>query len=152
LLNLGSSQPTQRSQNLGHLVNSLPVFNANMNQSAGSILVVDDDIDNVANLSDILDDLGYHPYRAHDGTSALGLVDSQKFDVAIVDYMMPEMNGAELVAEIYKRQPATKPIIVTGYADEQQIANESNRGNLVILRKPVDIKKLLKQMEDSIKR
>jgi DNA-binding NtrC family response regulator len=121
-----------------------------MPDHAGKILVVDDDPDIVANLSDILCDLGYHPSSAHNGTTALGLVEQQKFDVAIVDYKMPGMDGSTLLSKIRQRQPETTAIMVTGFAEDQRINSAVADGDLQVFRKPVDIKALLKLIESSI--
>src|SRR5262249_19103752 len=65
-----------------------------------SILVVDDDVDTCRNLSDILTDLGYRVDVAHDGPSALELVRRHAYDIALLDYKMPGMDGLTLYREI----------------------------------------------------
>src|SRR5712691_9578861 len=82
-----------------------------------SILVVDDEVDTCRNLSDILTDLGYHVDMAHDGPSALELVRRNAYDVALLDYKMPGMDGVTLYREIKKLRAGTVAIVITAYAD-----------------------------------
>src|ERR1017187_8416339 len=63
-----------------------------MTRPTPSILVVDDEVDTCRNLSDILTDLGYHVEVAHNGMSALEIV-QKPFDVALLDFKMPGMDG-----------------------------------------------------------
>lgn len=120
-----------------------------MIQDAGAILVVDDDVDTVANLVDILGDEGYRLDCAHDGESALNLAKIAKFAVSIVDYRMPEMNGATLIEELQKLQPEIKTIMMTGFADEEGIAQAVEAGVLRVFSKPVDLEALLELTEQA---
>src|SRR5438445_321145 len=71
------------------------------------ILVVDDDVDTCRNLSDILTDLGYQVETAHDGLTALELVRRRPYEVALLDYKMPGMDGLTLYREIKKLRAGT---------------------------------------------
>ena len=73
------------------------------------ILVVDDEVDTCHNLSDILTDLGYRVDVAHDGISALELVRRNAYDVALLDYKMPGMDGLTLYREIKRLRAAPSP-------------------------------------------
>jgi HD-like signal output (HDOD) protein len=53
--------------------------------------------------------------------AALRLLEQKPFDVIVTDMRMPEMNGAELLAEVMKRHPATIRLILSGYADKDLI-------------------------------
>ncbi len=56
------------------------------------------------------------------GREALALLDRTPVDVLVSDMRMPGMTGAELVQEVMKRHPHTSRLIMSGYADSQQIA------------------------------
>ncbi len=121
-----------------------------MTGASRKILVVDDDADIVANLVDILGDEGYRLDFAHDGPSALSLARSARFDVAIVDYQMPEMDGSKLIVELQKLQPRIKTIMVTGFADNDGISRAVHAGVLKVIQKPVDIRALLMLTEQAV--
>ena len=53
--------------------------------------------------------------------AALRVLSQRTFDVIVSDMRMPGMNGAELLAEVMKRFPATVRLILSGYADKQLI-------------------------------
>lgn len=67
-----------------------------------NILIVDDDI-NILNLVNIqLSNQGYHVLQAKDGIEALGILKKEACDLAVVDVMMPFMDGFALTSEIRK--------------------------------------------------
>ena len=75
--------------------------------SKASILVVDDDPEIVTMLSTRLGKRGYQVTTAPDGAAAIALAKNQKFDVILLDVMMPGKSGWE-VARTLKQDPATQ--------------------------------------------
>lgn len=114
-----------------------------------SVLVVDDDDDIRSNVRDILEDLGYHTDTAHDGPSALHLVEQNTYDVALLDFKMPGMDGATLYAEIKKIRPEIVAIMVTAYAGSNGVEKAKVAGTWKVLRKPVDFGALLPLVEQA---
>src|SRR6266446_223491 len=55
------------------------------------------------------------------GSEALELMGQAPFDVVVSDMRMPQMNGAELLAEVLKRYPQTVRLILSGHADKDLI-------------------------------
>ena len=108
-----------------------------------SVLVVDDDVDTCHNLRDILTDLGYRVDVAHDGPSALELVRHKHYDVALLDYLMPGMDGVTAYREIKKLRAGTVAIVVTAYASGATAEEALQAGAWQVLPKPVDFPKLL---------
>ncbi len=108
-----------------------------------TILVVDDDPDTCRNLSDILTDLGYQVDTAFDGLSALELVRGKPYDVALLDFKMPGMDGLELYREIRKLRASTVAIIVSAYTNSSTREEAARAGAWQVLAKPVDFPKLL---------
>ena len=114
-----------------------------------SILVVDDDDDIRSNVRDILEDLGYRTDTAHDGPSALHLVEQNTYDVALLDFKMPGMDGATLYAEMKKLRPEIVAIMVTAYAGSNGVDKALDAGTWKVLRKPVDFAALLPLVEQA---
>lgn len=108
-----------------------------------SVLIVDDDDDIRSNVRDILEDLGYRTDEAHDGPSALRLVEERSYDVALLDFKMPGMDGATLYREIKKLRPEIVAIMVTAYAGSDGAQKAKDAGTWRVLPKPVDIPSLL---------
>jgi DNA-binding NtrC family response regulator len=115
-----------------------------------SVLVVDDDVDTCRNLSDILTDLGYHVDTAHDGLAALELVRRRPYDVALLDYKMPGMDGVTLYRAIKRERAGTVAIVVTAYASGATAEEALQAGAWQILPKPVDFPRLLGLVEEAV--
>jgi two-component system, NtrC family, response regulator HydG len=107
------------------------------------LLIVDDEPDTCANLSDIFTDLGYQVDTAHDGFAALELVQSKPYDVALLDLRMPGMDGLELYRRIREISAGTVAIVVTAYASSDTATAVRAAGAWQIVPKPVNIAKLL---------
>jgi HD-like signal output (HDOD) protein len=56
-----------------------------------------------------------------DGENALRVLERQACDVIVTDMRMPGMNGAELLAEVMRRHPATVRLILSGYSDQDLV-------------------------------
>src|SRR5262245_47349155 len=115
-----------------------------------TILVVDDDVDTCRNLSDILTDLGYRVDVAHDGPSALQLVRRHAYDIALLDYKMPGMDGLTLYREIKRLRAGTVAIVVTAYAGGTTPEEALSAGAWQVLPKPVDFTKLLGLVNEAV--
>jgi two-component system, OmpR family, alkaline phosphatase synthesis response regulator PhoP len=77
--------------------------------SKASILVVDDDPEIVTMLSMRLGKRGYQVTTAGDGNKALEIAKNGKFDIVLLDVMMPGKSGWE-VARALKQDPATQDV------------------------------------------
>lgn len=119
-----------------------------MAQTEPYILIVDDEADACANLSDILTDLGYRVDVANDGLSALELVKKNAYDVALLDLKMPGMDGVELYRRIKKLRAGTVAIVVTAFAGSKIAQEAIEAGAAEIIPKPVDFPRLLKLVEN----
>jgi DNA-binding NtrC family response regulator len=107
------------------------------------LLIVDDEPDTCANLSDILTDVGYQVDTAQDGVSALELVRRHAYDVALLDLRMPGMDGLELYRRMREVSAETVAIVVTAYTSSETAKSVLATGAWKILPKPVNIGNLL---------
>ena len=120
------------------------------------ILIVDDDLDILANLSDILSELGYDLITAASGQEALarlGDADSdevQRLDLCLLDFKMPGMDGVELLEKIHERRPEVPAIMVTAYAGEDGDRRAMEAGTWKVMRKPVDVRLLIGMIGQAI--
>src|SRR5262245_5224991 len=107
------------------------------------ILVVDDEPDTCANLSDILSEQGYQVDVAPDGMAALDFVKKNTYDVALLDLKMPGLDGLELYRRIRTISADTVAIVVTAYASSTTATSVLGAGAWKILSKPVNLPQLL---------
>jgi len=87
-----------------------------------TVLLVDDEIDHLAILEMLLRIEGYRVICATSGAEALQLAAQERADLIITDFMMPGMNGLELVERL-RADPRTRdvPIILTSAAPEPRV-------------------------------
>ena len=114
------------------------------------LLIVDDEVDTCANLSDIFTDLGYQVDVAYDGPAALKLVQQNAYDVALLDLKMPGMSGLELYREIRRISSGTVAIGVTAYASSDTAQSVLRAGAWQIVPKPIDFADLQRQVEKAL--
>jgi len=82
------------------------------------LLVVDDEPEIRAVVQRVLADAGYATFVATTGPAALSIVAAEgAFDLYVIDLLMPEMRGDELTRQLRQRNPLTKVLYYTGYAD-----------------------------------
>jgi PAS domain S-box-containing protein len=83
---------------------------------AETILVVEDDEALRSYTTEILAELGYTVLQAHNGTSALAVLEKNEIDLLFTDVVMPGgMNGRQLADEAIRRRPGLKVLFTTGY-------------------------------------
>jgi CheY-like chemotaxis protein len=115
--------------------------------SEACVLVVDDEVLNVDILTEILGEAGYETVAAVDGVQAWDLLlrEPARFDAVLLDRMMPNMNGMELLARI-KDSPALGliPVIMeTARAAKEDVLEGLRAGAWYYLCKPFDDQTLL---------
>jgi signal transduction histidine kinase/CheY-like chemotaxis protein len=98
------------------------------------ILVVDDDDGVRLMIEDTLASLGFRVSAASSGDEGLDQFRSLSPDLVVVDYLMPGMNGVELVKRIREIAPDCPIILATGYADMDAVGRVVD--SRFILRKP----------------
>lgn len=113
-----------------------------------SIIVVDDDEDIRWLFDHILSKAGYDIEATDDSSKALKRIREKEFDIAILDYILPEMRGNQLAEEIRKVNPHMKIIFITGFAEFADEVNNEKGGNAQhALIKPVTQETLLKTIK-----
>ena len=111
------------------------------------IAVVEDDKDLSIIYSKFIERLGYpNPSMFQDGTSIINALtrDRQSFDVIIMDYQIPEMNGIEAARIVQRYRKETKIILATGLASVEQ---DAIAAGLPLLMKPFSAEQLAKSLE-----
>ena len=117
----------------------------------GSILVVDDNSLFSGMLTTMLTDLGYASVPCNDPSKALRLFSSNpdRFDMAIVDEIMPDMKGTELAVELLKVKHDLPVVLLTGYGSAISLEQVRTVGFRSVLLKPL-LKGDLRILLDSV--
>ncbi len=85
------------------------------------VLVVDDESSIADFIDEVLSSHGYQVTSFSDSREAYAIVDRQKFEIALIDINMPEINGEQLSRRILECFPGTEIIIITGVPDESNL-------------------------------
>lgn len=116
------------------------------------ILIVDDEPDIRANVADILNEFGYAVDTAGDGAEALKKIRDRSYDVALLDFKMPGMNGLALYHEMGKICPETSAILVSAYTDDGVAEEAISSGIRRVISKPVDMSDVISQIDEELER
>lgn len=105
--------------------------------SKNTILVVDDSITTRDYISSFLDDAGYETKQAANGRLALDIIKGNTFDCYIIDLLMPEISGFQLLEELKDINDKTPVIVVTADIQEE-VKNECiSLGAKDFINKPI---------------
>jgi PAS domain S-box-containing protein len=174
LVNLHGGTVAARSDGVGHgcefmvrlpaaLPAQLAVLNGFVEEEArllrgGStgirVLVVDDNEDGAEIFSETLAAMGYITRVAHDGPSALKIVEGFAPDMALLDIGLPVMDGYELAGRL-REVPGLRNIhlvAVTGYGQKDASERSSRAGFDAHLVKPVQLERLQRVVRDLLAR
>lgn len=122
---------------------------AAMKQGKGTILIVDDAGEVVILCVNMLQSLGYTVRGASRGDQALELIRQEPFDLVIVDYKMPEMNGFEVFEQARALRPDMKFMLLTGHGTSDVVEDATDLGFAAILLKPFTREQLRGAVEQS---
>ena len=119
--------------------------------SAARVLVVDDERPNRETFRRCF--RGEFEIRLAAGTEeALKLVAAERFDIALVDYAMPKMNGLDLLAKLAVLCPGTTRVMVTAHADLPELSDALATGLArAVLRKPWSKVAILECVANSVR-
>ena len=106
------------------------------------ILIVDDDAAIRHMIHRFVQTQGYEVREAANGAEAMEILSIDDVDLVITDYIMPEMNGIELLQSIHERWPVMPVVFLTGYLSADA-AKTILRGRTHFLSKPVGLNELL---------
>src|SRR5229473_2291357 len=118
--------------------------------SRGHILVIDDEPDIRESLEILLSAEGYRVDLAPNATEGLKRLENSTFDLVLLDLMMPDKSGMQVLEEIRGRDRETPVFLITAYGSVEVAVNALKRGANDYFSKPWDNEKLLIEIERMI--
>jgi len=102
--------------NIPGVRSSLP-FPQNVKSRSGAILCIDDEPKGLAVRKILLESQGYEVLTATSGREGLALFGRHRIPAVVLDYAMPEMNGAQVAAALKRLNPAVKILLFSAYVN-----------------------------------
>jgi DNA-binding NtrC family response regulator len=118
----------------------------------GKILVVDDEVDIREGLELLLTTEGYLAETAQNGTEGLQKLTSNSYDLVLLDLMMPDISGMEVLEEVRRRDRETPIFMITAYGSVEAAVSALKLGANDYFSKPWDNEKLIIEIDRMIAR
>ncbi len=123
-----------------------------MKSQLGHILIADDETGLRESLKDLLMLEGYTVMAVANGVEAINRLQTELFDVALLDIKMPKIDGLEVLQYIQQNCSFTQPIMLTGMVDVKLAVEAMRYGAYDYITKPYSGEELLKAMKRAIER
>lgn len=111
------------------------------------VLLVDDEADFTDPLSERLTLRGFDVQSVSSGKAALKIIQQESFDVVLLDIVMPEQSGLDVLRKIVDIDPLLHVILLTGHAEIDTAIEEIRGQAFDFLIKPVPIDELVERIQ-----
>ena len=116
----------------------------------GRVLVIDDEADIRESLETLLSLEGYSVDLAQNAAEGLRALDSRGYDLVLLDLMMPDRSGMEVLREVRERDQETPIFLITAYGSVEAAVDALKSGANDYFSKPWDNEKLLIEIDRMI--
>ena len=117
-----------------------------------SILIIDDDLGACETLSDILEDEGYKVLTLERGLQGIEQIKSRFFNVVLLDIILPDVSGLEVLRAIKKINSEVCVIMITGYAKLENAIEALNNGADAYINKPLNMDEVKLNIKRGVER
>lgn len=114
------------------------------------ILIVDDEARMRDSLKVLLSNEGYNIHTGCNGREAIECLNKGSYDIILLDMIMPDMDGYQVMDYLKGKHSDTMVIIMTGHASIDSAVECLKRGAYDYLRKPFDVEQLLARVKNTI--
>jgi len=111
------------------------------------VLLVDDEEDFTATLSERMEDRGLDVDVSSSGPDAIERVQKKGYDAVVLDLAMPGMDGIETMKRLLAENPDLQVILLTGRGTVRSGVEAMSAGAMEFLEKPADLDLLLKKID-----
>ena len=113
------------------------------------LLIVDDESRFLSAIATRLRKRGFDVETATNGPDAIALAREQKFDLALLDLKMPQMDGGEVLRILKSEHAFLEAIILTGHGSLESAVELTKLGAFGYLPKPYELEKLIEVLKDA---
>ncbi len=115
------------------------------------VLIVDDEKDFLDIIAERIRARGMDVSTTTSAEDAIHMVEEKSYDVIIMDFMMPGMNGFQTLKAIKEKKPEVQIILLTGNVLEENRIEAKKLGALDVIEKPPDLKDLIQKIKKAKK-
>ena len=115
------------------------------------VLIVDDEKDFLDIIAERMLARGMDVSTATSAEDALNMVEEESFDVVILDFMMPALDGFKALKLMKAKRPDVQIIVLTGNVPEEKRMEAKALGALDVIEKPPDLKDLIQKIKKAKK-
>ncbi len=114
------------------------------------ILIIDDDEETLELISTLLRRAGYEVDTATTSMEALEKCSENFYSLLLVDLVLPDSDGLQLIKKIYDTDPRIRKVMITGYPSIQNAVQALNLGVDAYLIKPLNVSELLQVVKEQV--
>jgi len=108
-----------------------------------NIIIIEDEWEYSDSIRDTLEEESYIVEESPEANEALNMMKKKIYDVALIDIILPDMSGIQLLEKIKEISPHTIPIMMTAFASVETAVEALRLGAIAYLYKPVNMDELL---------
>jgi len=122
---------------------------AMINENKIKLLLVDDEINFLQPIAERLMLKGFDVIAASNGKEAIASAEKDLFDVALVDFQMPGMDGNQVLKVLKERHKYLEIIMLTGHATIESAVESTKLGAFKYLEKPYNFDRLVEAIKEA---
>jgi DNA-binding response OmpR family regulator len=115
------------------------------------LLIVDDEKDFLDIIADRISARGMDVSTASSAEAALNMIEEESYDVVIMDFMMPALDGFKALKLMKTMQPEVQIILLTGNVPDEKRIEAKALGALDVIEKPPDLNDLIEKIKKAKK-
>lgn len=110
-----------------------------MTENKCRLMVIDDEPIVCRRLKQILEKSGYEVDAFSDGSNAIKALEERPYNIIVTDLKMEGMDGMSILESVKQSSPATKVIMITGFAEMETAKEAFRKGVFDFISKPVEV-------------
>jgi CheY-like chemotaxis protein len=115
------------------------------------VLIVDDEKDFLDIIAERIGARGMDVSTASSAEDALNMVETESYDVVIMDFMMPALDGFKALKLMKTKRPEVQIILLTGNVPDEKRIEAKALGALDVIEKPPDLNDLIQKIKKAKK-
>jgi DNA-binding NtrC family response regulator len=119
---------------------------------AGAVLIIDDEMGIRESLQTLLEFENYQVDSAANGIEGLAMLAARPYDLVLLDFALPDINGLEVLEQIRERDSELSVIMITAYGTVENAVKAMQGGATNFIQKPWDNEKLLADVNAAVSR